>query len=178
MLSTTTRCQRGWHFLVLPCCATVQSSRQHKKMFQSSRGSHVAALFHLKKSFYCFILFLIFVTHIGRFVNEIKFGDSTPITGIKVCWMITVNDHRHGAVMVGHPVRDQEVAGLVRTWQVVHTRALSPSSTIWFRPKGCDAVQLQGYFNLLCVFFLCLIVNLCVCYYPAYGCHKTINVCN
>jgi len=90
----------------------------------------VAALFHLKKSFYCFILFLIFVTHIGRFVNEIKFGDSTPITGIKVCWMITVNDHRHGAVMVGHPVRDQEVAGLVRTWQVVHTRALSPSSTI------------------------------------------------
>ena len=33
------------------------------------------------------------------------------------------------------------------------------------------------YFNLLCVFFLCLIVNLCVCLYPAYGCHKTINVC-
>ena len=33
------------------------------------------------------------------------------------------------------------------------------------------------YFNLLCVFFLCLIVNLCVCYYPAYGYQKPINVC-
>ena len=27
------------------------------------------------------------------------------------------------------------------------------------------------------MFILCLIVNLCVCLYPAYGCHKTINVC-
>jgi len=27
------------------------------------------------------------------------------------------------------------------------------------------------------VFFLCLTVDLCVCYYPAYGCHKKLNVC-
>ena len=71
-------------------------------------------------------------------------------------WSVTVE---LVAALCSWPISDNEA--------VLHTSdvfSVLPSIHLW-------------YFILLCVFFLCLIVNLCVCLYAAYGCHKTINVC-
>jgi len=59
----------------------------------------------------------------------------------------------HGCVMLGHLTCDQEVVGSTaavplscnNSGQLVHTCVpMSPSSIIWYRPKGGDALRLEG----------------------------------
>ena len=90
-----------------------------------------------------------------------------------------VNNESHSLHYLLPVKRDTQLTGRLRSATTAYPtfRVRTNRFKNSFLPFSISNYQWHlRYFILLCVFFLCLIVNLCVCLYPAYGCHKTINV--